>query len=74
MSHEPTPYDRVQNKWIAGAVMLWVISIVVAIATTADVVRSVSRDDRNDIAALRERVAVLESKVATVRMVDENSM
>ena len=59
MSGEPTAYDRVQNRWIYAGIFMWMLTLIVAIATTADVVGSVVRAELNE---LRERIVVLESK------------
>jgi len=56
-SAKPTQYDQIQNRWIWSAAAIWMVSIIVAIATTADVVGNVVRKELNE---LRERVVQLE--------------
>ena len=54
---KPTPYDQMQNRWIWVAILFWAVSMGTGMAMTADIVGHYLRDEVN---ALRERIAILE--------------
>mgnify|MGYP003580616018 CR=1 FL=1 len=57
---KPSAYDKIQNQWAYVTVAAWAVSVIVAIATTADVVGGALRKEIND---LRERVVAMETMI-----------